>query len=311
MFLLKPVYRDYLWGGTRLRTMFDKADAPERLAESWELSAHPDGACRIASGEHLNESFAEYWQTHFQEPFPILCKLIDAEQSLSVQVHPDDAYAAPFQDNGKTELWHILEAEPEAYLYLGVRETTDPKELRERIQDGTVETLLRKVPVKKGETYFIPAGTLHAIGKGIVLFEVQQSSNLTYRVYDFGRLGADGKPRELHIAHALQVADLQPFDGTPPNGTATQSDANGTERWLCRCPYFTLSEQTVHGRRSVAAMSNDFLWLLVTEGKLKAVQGSTELSLNKGNSLFLPAAETAVLAGEARVLCVSKGSLRN
>lgn len=307
MFLLKPAYRDYLWGGTRLRKMFDKADAPERLAESWELSAHPDGACRIASGEHLGKSFAEYWQAHFEEPFPILCKLIDAERSLSVQVHPNDAYAKPYGDNGKTELWHILEAEPGAYLYLGVRETTDPKELRKRIQGGTVETLLKKVPVRKGQTYYIPAGTLHAIGKGIVLFEVQQSSNLTYRVYDFGRVGADGKPRELHIEHALNVADLQPFAGTPPNGTALVTDANGTERWLCRCAYFTLSEQTVCGRRPASAAANDFLWLLVTEGKLTAVQGPTELSLNKGDSLFLPAAEAAELIGEASFLCVSKG----
>ena len=219
-FLLRPVTKDYIWGGTRLREEFGKESDSERIAESWELSCHPDGECVIASGEFSGMKLSEFVRMHpeavgngfrSEDRFPVLVKLIDAKADLSIQVHPDDEYATAHEgDSGKTEMWYIIDADEGAEIVYGFREKLTSEQFRQAIDDNSLMEKVKRVPVKAGDVFFIKPGTLHAIGKGIVLAEIQQSSNVTYRVYDYGRLGTDGKPRELHISKAVEVTDTTP-----------------------------------------------------------------------------------------------------
>ena len=202
MIRLYPVLKDYIWGGKKLGTLFGRDNGGKKMSESWEVSVHPDGQSVCSGGETL----AQYLAAHPQavnragDPFPVLIKYIDAAQNLSVQVHPSDAFARREEnDNGKTEMWYIVQADEGAGIYCGFRRDTGKEEFLRRVADGTVEELLNFIPVKAGDCYLIKAGTVHAIGAGCVICEVQQSSNVTYRVYDYGRLGADGKPRQLHV----------------------------------------------------------------------------------------------------------------
>ena len=234
---LAPACKDYLWGGTKLITDYGKRYDGARLAETWELSGHPDGPSVLTSGPDAGKTLAEYLAAHpgalgehgrkFAE-LPVLIKLIDAAKDLSIQVHPDDAYARAHEgQNGKTEMWYVLSAEPDAFLYCGFSRDISRDELKRRIADNTLPEVLRRVNVKAGDTVFIPAGTIHAICRGIVVAEVQQSSNVTYRVCDYGRLGPDGKPRALHIAQALDVT--RRTAGVP---TPVPPPAGGSSPWF-------------------------------------------------------------------------------
>ncbi|MBE7017252.1 MAG: mannose-6-phosphate isomerase [Ruminococcaceae bacterium] len=304
MFLLEPISKDYIWGGTLLKERFGKAGEGAVVAESWELSTHPDGLTLLKGREESLRCYlennpgaggscvAESGET------PILVKLIDAQKALSVQVHPDDAYAAKMGQRGKTELWHILDAQPGAGIYLGVKEPISREEFKRHISENTVEQILRWVPVKAGESYYIPAGTLHAIGAGCLIYEVQQSSNLTYRVYDYGRLGADGKPRQLHIEDALAVSVLSYVD-TAPLGK------NEAEGIIADCPYFTLRELTVEKDSEFTAPEDSFCHLLCTEGEVSAFQDGNCCVLAPGAGAFLNAGEEILLRGKGKILAVS------
>lgn len=208
---LTPSCQDYLWGGSRLRTDFGIKSDLEPLAEAWVLSCHPDGPSYLPDGTTL----ADYAAAHPEalgtdcakfEQFPILTKFIDASSNLSIQVHPSNDYALKNEHQyGKSEMWYVLDCVPGAYLYYGFTHEISKEEFAERIKNNTLTEVLNAVPVHKGDCFFIPSGTLHAICQGIVVVEVQQNSNVTYRVYDYGRVGADGKPRALHIEKALDV----------------------------------------------------------------------------------------------------------
>ena len=215
--LMTPAYRcgdATPWGGDGLRRLFGRSIPDGRTGESLEVSAIPGLESRDETGTPLSALIARYGERltgkGFCRPFPLLLKLLDARDALSVQVHPDDAYAARTEGKlGKTEAWHILHAEPGAELVYGVVPGATKEALREASRRGAeIEKLLRRVKVKAGETYYIPAGTVHAIGAGIVLYEIQESSDVTYRFYDWGRLGRDGRPRELHIQKAVDVTDV-------------------------------------------------------------------------------------------------------
>ena len=231
---LTTTCKDYLWGGSRLRTDFGIKSDLDPLAEAWVLSCHPDGASYLPDGTKL----AAYVAAHPGclgsdcdkfEQFPILTKFIDAKQNLSVQVHPSNEYALEKEHQyGKTEMWYVLDCLPGAHLYYGFDHEISKEEFAERIKNNTLTEVLNAVPVHKGDCFFIPSGTLHAICQGIVIAEVQQNSNVTYRVYDYGRVGADGKPRALHIEKALDVT-LR----TPPQ----KQDFGGH---LAQCEYFTV-----------------------------------------------------------------------
>ena len=219
---LKPACKDYLWGGHRLVDEYNVDYDGEILAEAWELSCHPDGPSMIMNGPYEGKSLREYLDivgmealgTHcrrFRE-FPILTKFIDARDNLSIQVHPNNGFALQNEGQyGKTEMWYVLDAEEGAFLYYGFKREITREEFARRIEENTLLEVLNAVPVKKGDVLFIESGTLHAIGKGILIAEIQQNSNVTYRVYDYGRVGKDGKKRDLHIEKALAVTSRVPI----------------------------------------------------------------------------------------------------
>lgn len=201
---LKPACKDYIWGGDNLIKYYNKEYQGKVLAETWELSCHPDGPSEIVNGEYKGKTLSQYIKENssevlgkncrrFQE-FPILIKFIDARDNLSIQVHPDNGYALKNEGQyGKTEMWYVADCKEGAFLYYGFAKEIDKEEFRLRIENNTLLEVLNKIPVQKGDVLFIEAGTIHAIGKDIVIAEIQQNSNITYRVYDYGRVGKDGK----------------------------------------------------------------------------------------------------------------------
>ena len=291
-FLLKPAFKDYLWGGDKLKRFYNKRADLDLIAESWELSVCKDGESVIASGKLSGMTLREFAQKYpallgAKGGIKLLIKLIDAKQDLSVQVHPDDAYAARVEnDTGKTEVWHVLECEPGAFLYYGFAKKTAVEEICGRIHDNTITEILRKVYVKPGDTIFIPAGTIHAVGAGIVIAEIQQNSNLTYRVYDFDRRGADGKPRELHVQKALDVMKLEP--SAPNIGNPPVDEASGyTVSRLASCEYFTVDKLMLNGAWT-RETDGDYLSVLCTDGEGVLDCGGS-LAVKKGDSIFIPA----------------------
>ena len=219
-FLLRPSGKDYLWGGSRLNDEFEKEMDLSPLAETWECSTHPDGPSYVVGGEFDGMKLKEVLNEHPEylgerhkgvDDLPILIKFIDAKKDLSVQVHPSDQYAREHENGqlGKTEMWYVLDAGKDAKLVYGLKQDSSKTELRNAVADGTVMDYLQQVPVKKDDLFFIEAGMIHAIGAGALVAEIQENSNLTYRLYDYDRTGKDGKKRKLHIDQALQVANLK------------------------------------------------------------------------------------------------------
>ncbi|AQP53134.1 mannose-6-phosphate isomerase, class I [Vagococcus penaei] len=212
---LKPVFQEKIWGGRKLETEFHYQLPTGPIGECWAISAHPHGVCTVLNGEFQDQRLDDLWKNHQElfgnssEPvFPLLTKILDAEDDLSVQVHPDDAYGQKHEGElGKTECWYIIDADPGAEIIYGHHAQTK-EELSEMIDSGEWDALLRRVPVKRGDFFFVPSGTIHAIGKGIMILETQQSSDTTYRVYDYNRLDDAGNPRELHIEQSLDVTTV-------------------------------------------------------------------------------------------------------
>ena len=317
MLLLQPALKEYLWGGRTLIADYNKRGGPETVAESWELSTCLDGLTRIAGGPSAGRTLLQYLAERPESAgagvahngaLPVLVKLIDAQKPLSIQVHPDDAYARTTASSaGKTELWYILEAAPGAFLYLGVDRPVSREEFAARIRDNTVEEILRHVPVRPGEAYYIPAGTLHAIGAGIVLAEVQQSSNLTYRVYDYGRLDAAGRPRALHIEQALAVARLSPAASAPPHGGRTRTAADAVRTDIVDCPYFAMHRLDVDGVYPFRTPHATFMHALCISGAAKVFAHDGEIGIHKGDGVFLAAGEAVRMEGKASLLLCGAG----
>lgn len=293
MFKLTAPLKDYIWGGTKLKAEYGKQTDMPKVAESWELSCHKDGQSIIATGEHKGKTLSEYLANNKQalgsacdkfENFPILIKLIDANDNLSVQVHPNNEYALRVEgEYGKTEMWYIVDCAKDASLLYGFTKPISKEEFRERIEDNTLLDVCNKVPVKKGDVFFIEAGTLHAIGAGIVIAEIQQNSNTTYRIYDYGRVGVDGKPRELHVDKAIEVTER---DVARPYPKTSASDCGGyTEKLLASCEYFTVNAVELKNTAKFNADSKSFHSLLCLSGEVTV----GDIKLSKGESLFVPA----------------------
>ncbi len=298
MIKLTPVLKDYLWGGRKLHTLYGRENGSDRISESWEVSIHPDGV-----SEPLVAYLAENPKAVDPEgsAFPILIKYIDAMQNLSVQVHPDDAYAQRVEgDNGKTEMWYIVDADENAGIYCGFQRDVSREEFHARVQDGTVEELLNFIPVKKGDCYLIEAGTVHAIGAGCVICEIQQSSNVTYRVYDYNRRGADGKLRQLHIDKAMEVINFQKFEDQTNTQNAVVSGKNSLQT-LTRCPYFRCRKLLL-GDTFTADTPDSFLAVNVLEGS-GVING---MPFSAGDSFFLPAGESLCLSGNAELMLTDR-----
>ena len=250
-FLLSPAAKDYIWGGTRLREEYNKNIEITPLAETWECSTHPDGPSVVRSGAFAGEKLGDVFRVHPEfigtHPrvteaggLPVLIKFIDAARDLSVQVHPSDAYARTHEHGqlGKTEMWYVLEAAPGASLVYGFRQDLSREQLAAALADGTVEKYLQKVEIHRGDVFLIEAGTVHAIGAGAMIVEIQESSNLTYRMYDYHRLGKDGKPRELHIEKALDVVDLRKKPLPEPQKRVSEQHEGYRVELLEQCKYF-------------------------------------------------------------------------
>lgn len=297
---LKPAFKDYLWGGTKLKEAYHKETNLNIVAESWELSTHKDGQSIIDSGEYKGKSFQDYLDMLGRdcvgtrgkafEQFPMLIKFIDAKGNLSIQVHPDDEYGMRVEkEYGKTEMWYILEAEEGASLYYGTKEEITKEEFRNKIENNTILDVLKQVPVHKGDVFFIAAGTIHAIGEGIVICEIQQNSNTTYRVYDFGRVGADGKPRELHIEKAIDVSNLKPLTSDfKPCGKEEHYEGYSCSM-MATCNYFTTYVYDVKTSCDVEVNEESFASFVVVDGIGEISSGDIALEMKKGDSFFVSA----------------------
>jgi len=272
----EPVFRDYIWGGTRLKTEYGKVTDLSPVAESWELS-----------------------------DCPVLIKLIDARDVLSVQVHPDDEYARLHETmTGKTEMWVILDCEADSFVYYGFNREIERAEVRRRIENGTLTEVLYNLPVKRGDVIFIPAGTIHAIGKGILLAEVQQHSDLTYRVYDYNRLGADGKPRPLHIEKALDVLDTGPASHTAPGARMLDDKPGCRLECLAETQYFITDRLTLSGLYGQSAGAG--LSVLCVEGSCSLECDGEALNVTKGECVYISAGLDDILfAGDGVFLLVA------
>ena len=306
---LTPSCKDYLWGGSRLRTDFGVQSDLNPLAEAWVLSCHPDGPSYLPDGTML----ADYLAAHPEaagtdckkfEMFPVLTKFIDAKNNISIQVHPSNEYALEHEHQyGKTEMWYVLDCEPGAFLYYGFDHEISKEEFEDRIQDNTLTDVLNAVPVKKGDCFFIPSGTLHAICKGVVVAEVQQNSNVTYRVYDYGRVGADGKPRALHIEKALDVTRCDIV--TRPVEPQTTEVMGGERISLIDGDFFKLTRLNVMGRMPVEADSFALITAL-GEGAIEYDGGS--VLVHNGESVLIPAAmHDFMVSGHLTVLMSEPG----
>lgn len=286
---LKPATKDYIWAGKNLK-IWGKKTPYDKIAECWELSFHKDGPSLIDSGADKGkklmdvarkEDIGTYVSTF--PFFPVLIKLIDSGDNLSVQVHPSDDYALKNENSfGKTERWHVIHHEEGAGLYVGFKKETSMEEVEKALKEGTILSLLNFFPVEDGENYFIPSGTIHAIGKGVTVIEIQQNSNLTYRLYDYNRIGKDGKPRELHIQKALKVIDTKAYH-----------PISFQEPLIGECKYFSSSVHNVKDIPMIQANKESFISITFLTG-----EGSVNSIPYKAlDTFFIPAEKEAVLKG--------------
>ena len=323
-FLLRPAFKDYLWGGSKLKEEYGKDVNIVPLAETWECSTHPDGFSIVASGklsgvtlDEVLKKHPEYLGTHplknADGTLPIIVKLIDAKKDLSIQVHPDDEYARIYENGqrGKTELWYVLHAEKEACLVYGFKKELGRKELKKALQDGMVEKFLQHIPVKKNDVFFIEAGTVHAIGQGVVLAEIQENSNLTYRLFDYNRVNKKGNKRELHVEKALDVVKLScEREIRQPMRVLNYKNGYASEL-LGRCKYFQVERLLLNTEQCKSMVhfqtgSNSFRVLLCTDGCGVMFGKNVMINFFKGDSIFIPADSIALkLHGKAEMLNIS------
>lgn len=310
------VAKSRIWGGHALEMRYGKKPDCEggNIGETWELTVRSDEMSSIISGEYEGMTLGEYIESdksvlgtkYDGGRFPLLIKFIDACDKLSVQVHPDDEYAKKNEkDPGKTEMWYIIDAKPGAKIVYGLADGVGKEEFAAAVKENRIGTAMGYREVRAGETYFIPSGLLHAIGEGIIIAEIQQNSDLTYRVYDYDRRDAKGNLRELHIAKALDV--VRQFTEDEINAIRYEArDAHDDENTLAHCRYFKVNKYSLHGEKMFCADKDSFVSILVLSGSGKITACGTEYEIKAGDSLFLPASlgEFAV-TGDAEIITSS------
>ena len=296
---LSYITKTALWAGTKLKDDFGKESQFDTVSESWELTVRKNEMATVENGEAKGLTLKEYFEECgydcvckgfcATDRFPLLVKLIDAEDMLSVQVHPDDDYSSRVEgDSGKTEMWYIVDAKEGATLVYGLADGVSTEDFASAVKDGRIGEVMNHVPVKKGQTYFIPAGMLHAIGAGILVAEIQQNSDITYRVYDFDRVGADGKKRELHVDKALAVT--RPY--TEDEVDAIRFSDKGRALYgesLASCEFFGASRLALNGKTDLTVTDDSFLSLICIEGSCEISFEGESYPIAKGDSYFLPA----------------------
>lgn len=331
-FLLSPAGKDYLWGGNRLKADFHKELNMQPLAETWECSTHPDGTSTVASGEHAGMTLSQVLSSHPQylgthpaaimqalgtaspDMLPILVKLIDAKEKLSVQVHPDDAYALSRENGalGKTEMWYVLDAAPGAKLIYGFNRDMNETLLHKALAENSLDKYLQKIPVQKDDVFFIEAGTVHAIGGGVLLAEIQENSNLTYRIHDYHRTDKAGNLRPLHIGKAVEVLNYKNSRSPRQPMRVLRYHPGCASELLCRCKYFQVERLLINTSPdsplpdcTSTALSFQVVLCIEGNGKLLTEDGDT-LCFEKGQCVFIPANSMKVqLTGQAQLLRIS------
>ncbi len=295
----KPVYKDYLWGGDKIVRLYRRPEPPGVYAESWEVSDRADGMSVVENGPLAGKDLRELARTSGADllgtrvrpgPFPLLIKLIDSRERLSVQVHPNDETARAFGGEAKTEMWYVLDAEAGAGVFAGLKPGVDETVFRQALLSKKLEELMNRVPVAPGDAVFIPGGRVHAIDAGCLLLEVQQNSNTTYRIYDWDRVGADGRPRPLHLAEALQVIRWNDRDN--PRVVPRPLDPQGADgRWeILRTPYFVLERWVLSAPAAVRGDGGTFEILFVPAGSVTISWRKLSDRLPAGTSCLIPAA---------------------
>lgn len=316
--LLRPSGKSYIWGGNRLNDIFEKNIALSPLAETWECSTHPDGSSYVVNGLFAGKELSEVLKAHPEylgerhkgrQGLPILIKFIDARKDLSVQVHPTDEYAQIKENGqmGKTEMWYVLDADKDAKLIYGLQKSCSKEELKQAISDKTILNYLQKIPVHKNDVFFIPAGMIHAIGAGTLIAEIQESSNLTYRLYDYDRIDHNGKKRELHVDKALDVANLR-SSAEPKQPLRVLKYRQGVaSELLTRCKYFEVYRMLINTeRRQIVRYYADglsFRVLLCVDGCGALFYKDDTIVFYKGDCIFVPADSVMITVhGKAKFL---------
>lgn len=291
--ILKPVMKEKIWGGTRLKEKFGYELPSDKVGESWAISAHKNGPSTVTNGRYKGMTLDEVWDQHREvfgnaegDVFPLLTKILDSADDLSVQVHPDDAYSLEHEGElGKTECWYVIDADEGAEIVYGHHAKTK-EEFQQMIEAGDWNHLLRKVKVKKGDFFYVPSGTVHAIGGGIMILETQQSSDTTYRLYDYDRPGADGKLRELHLEQSIDVTTIPNED--PNTDVKVEETANCKLTTFVENDFFNVYEWKING---VATFKKKAPYTLVSvldgEGEL-FIDETRTYELQKGMHFILP-----------------------
>lgn len=304
-YLFQPILKEIIWGGTDIRPFKGMTPTQEKIGESWELS-HVDGDFSVVTygadkGKTIDELIREYGESllgagvmkRFGTRFPLLIKFIDAWDDLSIQVHPDDALAEKRHHSfGKTEMWYVIKATPDAALYCGFSQPIDADEYVRRVEDNSIMEVLKRYNVTAGDVFFLPAGRVHAIGAGCFIAEIQQTSNITYRIYDYNRKGADGKGRELHTELAKDAIDYT-FQNdykthyTPQPGAAVE---------LVQCPYFTtrLLETETPMMRDYATLDSFVVYICMAGSVELRDDNGNELTVSQGQTVLFPATTQSV-----------------
>lgn len=314
---MRPSGKDYLWGGSRLKDEFAKEIDISPLAETWECSTHPEGPSIVASGEFTGQTLTEVLQVHpeylgkrnKEGHLPLLIKFIDAKSDLSIQVHPNDTYAQKYENgqSGKSEMWYVLDAKKNSHIIYGLKRDSTKSEIRKAIKEGTLLDYLQKVPIQKDDLFFIEAGTIHALGGGALVAEIQENSNLTYRMYDYDRIGKDGKKRKLHIDKAMDVVNLKSSAEPKQPIRVLKYQQGMASELLITCKYFEVYRVLINTeRKQTVQFSTDemgFRVLLCVHGcGIISFQGE-QILYYKGDCIFVPAdSEVLTIFGQAQFL---------
>ena len=307
----EPILKDRIWGGEKLKTNLNKPITSKITGESWELSTVEGDVSVIANGglkgksltevidEMPNEILGTEVHHRFGDQFPLLFKYLDAREDLSIQVHPNDELAKKRHNSfGKTEMWYIMQADPEARIIVGFKEDSNADAYLENLKNNTLLTILDDVPVKEGDVFFLETGTVHAIGAGLVVAEIQQTSDITYRIYDFDRKDAQGNTRELHIDNALDAINYDKVDAY-----RTYSKEENLSNTIVNCPYFTTHFIPLSDAVTVSKTGNSFTVYMCIDGEFDLEYNKNIYSYKKGDTVLIPAAmDYYVINGKASIL---------
>lgn len=301
---MQPVFKQYIWGGTGFKDKFAMDTGLDTASEAWVLSANEHGKSFVANGEFLQKTIDEvyevlkerlvgdYVQEKYSSHFPLLVKFLDCADKLSVQVHPNDEYAQKHENSrfGKTEMWYILDAKENAKLIYGFDKDITKEEFEQAIENGDLESKLNYTPVKKGDTFYIKSGTLHALLDGLIVAEIQQNSDVTYRVFDYNRKDKNGCERELHTAKSAEVTKFESSKGKEKVETKTYADNNNNRITpLVKCDCFTTVKYETENCVEFESSNESFDVLIFTQGEAKAVCGANEVCVKAGDCVLVPA----------------------